>query len=154
MSIENAAGAMTAAEIEQAIPHRSPMLLLDEVLSRDESHLVARKTFRPEEFFVQGHFPSYPLVPGVILCECCLQAGAILLQQHTPNEPDVVPVATRIDSVKFKQMVRPSDTVEIDVILKDHVGSAFFLTGKVLLAGKVAARLDFACTVTSPRGAS
>ncbi len=152
MTTENVSGAMTADQIEQAIPHRLPMRLLDEVVSSDDSRLVARKTFRAEEFFVQGHFPNYPIVPGVIQCECCLQAGAILLSQHTPAGDDVVPVATRIDNVKFKQMVRPGDTVEIDVTLNERVGAAFFLSGKVLLGGKVAARLDFACTVANPRG--
>lgn len=152
MTTENAIGAMTAAEIEQAIPHRLPMRLLDEIISSTDTKILGRKTFQADEFFVQGHFPNYPIVPGVIQCECCLQAGAILLAQHTPAGDDVVPVATRIDGVKFKQMVRPGDTVDIDVTLNDRVGSAFFLTGKVLLAGKVAARLDFACTVASPRG--
>lgn len=153
MSSENAVGAMTSSEIERAIPHRPPMLLIDEVTSQNESRIVCRKTFRSDEFFVQGHFPDYPLVPGVIQCECCLQAGAILLRQHTPDEEGIVPVATRIDAVKFKRMIRPGDQVEIDVTLNDHVGAAFFLTGKVLLEGKVAARLDFACTVTNPREA-
>jgi len=127
------------------------MLLLDEIVSQDESSIVCRKTFHDDDFFVQGHFPNYPLVPGVIQCECCLQAGAILLAQHTPDAADVVPVATRLDSVKFKRMVRPGDTVEIHVTLNDRVSSAFYLTGKMLLDGKVTARLDFACSVTNPR---
>jgi 3-hydroxyacyl-[acyl-carrier-protein] dehydratase len=142
---------MSTSEIEKIIPHRQPMLLLDEIVSQDESSIVCRKTFRDDDFFVQGHFPDYPLVPGVIQCECCLQAGAILLAQHTPEAEDVVPVATRLDAVKFKRMVRPGDTVEVHVTLKDRVSSAFYLTGKMLLAGKVTARLDFACSVTNPR---
>ena len=142
------------AEIEQSIPHRQPMLLLDEIVSRDENSIVCRKTFSDDEFFVQGHFPDYPLVPGVIQCECCLQAGAILLAQHTPAGDDVVPVATRLDSVKFKRMVRPGDTVEVHVTLDDHVSNAYFLTGKMLLDGKVTVRLNFACSVTSPRDGS
>ncbi len=130
------------------------MLLLDEIVSQDEKTIVCRKTFSADDFFVQGHFPNYPLVPGVIQCECCLQAGAILLAQYTPSDDDVVPVATRLDSVKFKRMVRPGDTVEIHVSLDDQVSSAYFLTGKMLLDGKVTARLNFACSVTNPRKAA
>ncbi|KLU01773.1 3-hydroxyacyl-[acyl-carrier-protein] dehydratase, FabZ form [Rhodopirellula islandica] len=135
-------------EIEAKIPHRSPMLLLDEVLEITENTLHARKTFSADEFFVQGHFPGYPLVPGVIQCECCLQAGAILLSEHTPDVGEFVPVVTRMDSVKFKNMVRPGDTVDIHVTLKERLSNAFFMTGKMLLNGKVTTRLEFACSIT------
>jgi 3-hydroxyacyl-[acyl-carrier-protein] dehydratase len=145
---------MSAEEIERLIPHRPPMRLIDEIVSRTDDQIVCRKTFHEGEFFVQGHFPDYPIVPGVIQCECCLQAGAILLSEQTPGDADAVPVATRLDSVKFKRMVRPGDTVEVHVTLKDHVSTAYFLTGKMLLHGKVAARLDFACTVSNPREAA
>ncbi|TWT94519.1 3-hydroxyacyl-[acyl-carrier-protein] dehydratase FabZ [Stieleria varia] len=128
------------------------MRLLDEIVSRDESQIVCRKTFSPDEFFVQGHFPDTPIVPGVIQCECCLQAGAVLLQQSLDATPGTVPVATRMDGVKFKRMVKPGDTVEIHVTLNEKVSNAFFLTGKMLLDGKVAMRLDFACSVTSVAG--
>ena len=141
---------MTAEQIEQAIPHRLPMRLLDEIIEESEGRVVCRKTFREDDFFVQGHFPNYPLVPGVIQCECCLQAGAIVLSRQTPKE-GVVPVATRMDNVKFKRMVRPGDTVEVEVELQDHVGSAYYLTGRVKLDGKVTCRLDFACSVADPR---
>lgn len=141
---------MTAEQIERLIPHRPPMRLLDEIVSRDATTIVCRKTFADDEFFVQGHFPGQPIVPGVIQCECCLQAGAILLSELTPDLSESVPVATRMDGVKFKRIVRPGDTVEVQATLNDQVGPAFFLTGKVMLEGKLAARLDFACTVTSP----
>jgi 3-hydroxyacyl-[acyl-carrier-protein] dehydratase len=136
-------------DIEKLIPHRRPMLLVDEIVEQSEKHIVCRKRFSPEEYFLQGHFPEFPLVPGVILCECCLQSGAILLSQFTPNDGSV-PVATRLDGVKFKKMVRPGDTIEIHVSLNDVVSSAYFMTGKVTVDGKLAARLDFACSVAKP----
>jgi 3-hydroxyacyl-[acyl-carrier-protein] dehydratase len=134
------------------------MRLLDEIVSQTDSTIVCKKTFSASEFFVQGHFPGAPLVPGVIQCECCLQAGAVLLAGKAAgaeSDDDVVPVATRMDGVKFKRMVRPGDTVEIHATLKDQVSNAFYLTGKMLLDGKVAMRLDFSCSITSPgQGAS
>jgi len=144
---------MTAEKIEQAIPHRLPMRLLDEIVEEGEGFVICKKTFHEDDFFVQGHFPDYPLVPGVIQCECCLQAGAIVLSRQTPKE-GVVPVATRMDNVKFKRMVRPGDTVLVEARLNDHLGAAYYLTGKVTLDGKLAARLDFACSVADPREAS
>jgi 3-hydroxyacyl-[acyl-carrier-protein] dehydratase len=132
--------------ILKAIPHRPPMLLVDEVVEQNATKIHCRKTFRAEEYFLQGHFPNFPLVPGVILCECALQSGAILLADKVP-EGNKVPVATRLDGVKFKQMVRPGDTIDIEVTLTEVVSTAYFMTGKVTVAGKLAARLDFACTV-------
>lgn len=135
--------------IETAIPHRSPMLLVDRIVSQDDTRIVCEKAFRPEEFFVQGHYPDFPLVPGVILCECGMQAGAVLLAQHTAEESGV-PVATRMSDVKFKRMVRPGETVTIEASLKERMGDAFFMTAKVSCEGKLAARLDFACALAPP----
>ena len=140
---------MSLSEIEAAIPHRPPMLLIDEIVSRTATAIVCRKTFRADEFFFQGHYPGHPLVPGVILCECAMQAGAILLSSCLPSAAGV-PVATRLNGVKFKRMVRPGETIEMAVTLNEHVSDAFFLTARVTCAGQVAARLDFACTWARP----
>lgn len=142
---------MTVEQIEAAIPHRLPMRLLDEIVEQTEQTIVCKKQFHSDEYFVQGHFPDYPIVPGVIQCECCMQAGAILLSKQTPQDGSVVPVATRMDNVKFKKMVRPGDTVEIHVTLNERLANAYYMTGKVMLAGKLAARLDFACSIASPQ---
>ena len=140
---------MTQPEILAAIPHRSPMLLVDEIVSRSDNAIVCRKTFHAEEFFCQGHYPGQPLVPGVILCEATMQAGAILLSQFLTGQ-DGVPVATRLNDVKFKKMVRPGDTIEMAVTLNERLAEAFYLTGKVTCAGKLAVRFDFACTLARP----
>lgn len=140
---------MTAEQIEAAIAHRLPMRLLDEIVEQTENTIVCTRTFREDDFFVQGHFPGMPIVPGVIQCECCLQAGAILLSDKTPADGSVVPVATRMDNVRFKRMVRPGDTIHVHVTLNDNVSQAFYLTGKVMVDGKLAARLDFACSVAN-----
>jgi 3-hydroxyacyl-[acyl-carrier-protein] dehydratase len=136
-------------KIQSLIPHRKPMLLVDEVLEQTDRRIVCLKTFSPDEFFVQGHFPDFPLVPGVILCECCLQSGAILLASVTPSDGSV-PVATRIDGAKFKRMVRPGETIQMEVTLNDVVSTAYFMTGRVTVDGQLAARLDFACSVAKP----
>ena len=146
---------MDRAEILTVIPHRPPMLMVDEVLSCDERHILARKTFTGDEFFFQGHYPDYPLVPGVILCEAGLQCGAILLARHAAaSYRDHVPVATRLNHVKFKRMVRPGDDIEIDVTLVERLADAFFLQAKVRCQGKLAAQFDFACTMAPPAAES
>lgn len=133
-----------------AIPHRPPMLLVDEVVEQSEDRIVCRKTFRGDEFFFQGHYPDFPLVPGVILCEAGLQTGAILLAKVT-REAGGIPVATRLNDVKFKHMVRPGDTAEIEVHLQERLADTFFLSGKLSVGGKLCARYDFCVTVTKNR---
>jgi 3-hydroxyacyl-[acyl-carrier-protein] dehydratase len=137
---------MNQDQIQTAIPHRPPMLLVDAVVEQDETRIVCRKTFRPEEFFFQGHYPGYPLVPGVILCESAMQAGAILLARFV-QDAQGVPVATRLNDVKFKKMIRPGDTIQIEVTLQERLAEAFFLQAKVTCDGKLAVRFDFACTI-------
>jgi 3-hydroxyacyl-[acyl-carrier-protein] dehydratase len=139
---------MSREQILAAIPHRPPMLLLDEVTSWEESRIVCRKTFQPDEWFFQGHYPDYPLVPGVLLCEAAMQAGAVLLSKHLPV--DGLPVAGRLNDVKFKRMVRPGETVQIESRLDERLGDAFFMSGKVTVDGKPAATLNFVVTVAKP----
>lgn len=137
---------MSLETILAAIPHRPPMLLVDEVLSQTSDKIVCRKTFRADEFFFQGHYPDFPLVPGVILCESAMQCGAVLLAQHMQGLRGA-PVATRLNDVKFKQMVRPGDVTEIEVTLNERLADTFFLSAKTTCNGKVAIRFDFACTM-------
>ena len=137
---------MTTPSILDAIPHRPPFLLVDEIVELDEQRIVCRKTFTGDEFWFAGHYPDYPLTPGVILCEAAMQAGAILLAQQTDGI-DGVPVATRMNDVRFKKMVRPGDTIQLDVAITDRVSNAYYLTGKVTVDGQLAVRLNFACTM-------
>jgi 3-hydroxyacyl-[acyl-carrier-protein] dehydratase len=138
---------MSLEQIHAAIPHRPPFLLVDEIVSQDDNRIVCRKTFQPTEYFYAGHYPSFPITPGVLLCEACMQAGAVLLSRHVPKENPGVPVATRLNDVRFKRMIRPGETIEIEVELTERLADAFFLKGRVRCEGKLAASLEFACTV-------
>jgi 3-hydroxyacyl-[acyl-carrier-protein] dehydratase len=139
---------MTLEEIKAAIPHREPMLLVDEVLERSDQHLVCRRYFREGEFFVQGHYPEYPLVPGVILCEAAMQAGAILLSGLCSQQG--IPVAARLNDVKFRRMVHPGDTIEVRVEIADRSTNVYVMKARVLLEETLAMRCEFACLITNP----
>ena len=143
---------MSLEKILSLIPHRAPMLLLDKILLLESDNILCQKQFNADEFFFQGHYPNQPIVPGVILCEAAMQPGACLLstklgEDKTGDITAKVPVATRINNVKFKQMVKPGDTIELAITLTDRVSSAFFLDAKVTVGGKLATRFDFACTL-------
>jgi 3-hydroxyacyl-[acyl-carrier-protein] dehydratase len=143
---------MSQDQIKAAIPHREPFLLLDEIVEQSESRIVCRKTFTGDEFWFHGHYPDYPITPGVILCEAAMQAGAVLLSSLVTDSPDAVPVATRANNVQFKKMVRPGDTIDIEVELMERVSTAFYMNAKVTVQGKVACRFDFACTLAPKNG--
>jgi 3-hydroxyacyl-[acyl-carrier-protein] dehydratase len=142
---------LTREEICELIPHRDPFLWLDEVLEHSESRLTARKFVSPDLDVFRGHYPGRPVLPGVLLCEAALQAGAVLIAtQGTAVAPaGKVPVATRINNVKFKQMVRPGDMLEIEVEVSERLADAFFFTGRIRVAGKLAVQLEFACTLAT-----
>jgi 3-hydroxyacyl-[acyl-carrier-protein] dehydratase len=137
---------MSREQIEAAIPHREPFLLLDEIITWEPERIVCRKTFAPSEAFYRGHYPQFPITPGVLLCEAGMQAGAVLLSKIVESGKEGVPVATRINDVRFKRMVRPGETIEIDVNLVERIADAFFLKAKITCEGQVAARFEFAVT--------
>ena len=142
---------MTLAEIHAAIPHREPFLLIDEIVERADSGSSAARRFGGDEYFYAGHYPDFPLTPGVLLCEAAMQAGAVLLASTFRQDDGRVPVATRMNDVRFKRIVRPGETIDIEVELTERLADAFFLKAKVTCGGKLAARLEFACTL-APAG--
>lgn len=140
---------MNTEEIKQCIPHRDPFLWLDEVTEISDKHIVARKLLAPTLPVFQGHYPNFPVFPGVLQCEACFQAGAVLISRLVPTGTDQVPVVTRLNNVQFRRMIRPGETIEVSAELTEQVSSAFYLKGKVSVDGKVTARLEFVCTATS-----
>ena len=145
---------MTRQEILDAIPHRDPFLLVDEILERTDTRIVGSKTFSGDEWFFAGHYPGYPLVPGVLLCEAAMQCGAILalpapFEAGGGDAAARVPVATRMNDVRFKRMVRPGEKIVMEVELIERLADAFFLKAKVTVDGKVAVRFEFACTAAN-----
>ena len=148
---------LTKDDICRLIPHRDPFLWIDEVVEESEGRLVARKFVDPDLDVFRGHYPGQPVLPGVLLCEAAMQAGAVLVARlgvsAQPNGASAtsgrVPVATRMNNVKFRQMVRPGDTLEIEVALTERVANAYFLSARIQVAGKTAAQLEFACALAS-----
>lgn len=136
--------------ITERIPHRPPFLWLDRVVAFDGDSLVAEKRIPEDLDLFQGHYPDYPLMPGVILCEAVFQAGALLLaEQQEDEKKEGMPVLTRILGAKFKREVRPGDTITVHVRITEKVGPAWFMKGSVRLADKPAVQVEFACALKS-----
>jgi 3-hydroxyacyl-[acyl-carrier-protein] dehydratase len=143
---------MADEQILAAIPHRPPFLLIDELVECSDERAVTRRFVNPEDAWFAGHYPGNPLLPGVLICESAFQTGALLLSKRAADQSlaGQVPVLTRIQDAKFKHVVKPGDTLDIEVTLDESLGDAFFMTGKVSVGGKLALRVSFACMLAPP----
>jgi 3-hydroxyacyl-[acyl-carrier-protein] dehydratase len=139
---------MNRQEIEELIPHRDPFLWVDEVIEIGNNRIVARKHINDDLDVFRGHYPQFPILPGVLQLEAAFQAGAILIAKTQQMAAGQVPVVTRVNNTKFRNMVRPGDVLDIEVELTETLANAFFLTGKVTVDGKTTVRLEFACAAT------
>jgi 3-hydroxyacyl-[acyl-carrier-protein] dehydratase len=137
---------MSREQILAAIPHRPPFLLVDEIVEWTDMRIVCTKVFSGKEDFFAGHYPGFPLVPGVLLCEAAMQSGAILLSKHFTAIENKIPVAAKMNDVRFKRIVRPGELIRMEVELVERMVDIFFLNAKVTVDGKIAVRFEFACT--------
>jgi len=144
------------SQVTDYIPHRPPFLFVDEVVSESETGLVARRTWRAEEDFYKGHYPSMPITPGVLLCEAVFQTGAVFLSRRAaargakPGEG--VPLLAKISDVRFRNPVFPGDTVTIEVKEKENIAGFTFMSGSVKCGDKRILTVDFSVGWKTPEG--
>lgn len=134
-------------DIESLIPHRDPFKFVDKIISADGEKVIAERTFTENEFFFKGHFPEYPVVPGVILIETMAQAGgAGLSALKTFAEGSLFFLGT-VDKVKFRRQVRPGDTVRLEVTNLRVSPRMIKQQGVALVGGEIAAEATWMCLV-------
>jgi 3-hydroxyacyl-[acyl-carrier-protein] dehydratase len=128
------------SEIEAIIPHREPFLLLDEVVEIEPGkRVVARKRVREDEWYLAGHFPGNPIMPGVLMVEALAQAGAVAVLSEEANRGKLVLFAG-IDDVRFKRIVRPGDELELVCTLETVRGPVGKGTARASVNGELAVR--------------
>ncbi len=129
-----------------AIPHRDPFLFVDEVVSVSCETIETRKHVDANADFFKGHYPGRPIMPGVLLCECCFQAGALLMA-HRLGKQNIrgVPVVTKIASARFRRMVLPGDDLTVQAELDDELEAAYYLTARASVDNQLAVRVSFVC---------
>lgn len=127
-------------QIEAILPHREPFLLLDEVLELEPgSHVVARKMVREDEWYLAGHFPGRPVMPGVLIVEAMAQAGAVAVLSEEENRGRLALFAG-IDDVRFKRIVEPGDELELRCDLERVRGPIGKGKATAHVGGQLAAR--------------
>lgn len=106
---------MDQKQIMEIIPHRDPFLLIDTIEEMEEGkRVVATKYMKPDEFWFKGHFPDYPVVPGVLMLEMCAQAGAVAMLA-LPENKGKIGFFGGVKEAKFRRQVVPGDTLRIEV---------------------------------------
>lgn len=131
-------------EILKALPHRAPFLFVDRLIEVSDELIVGEKTFGPDEFFFKGHFPDFPIVPGVILVETMAQmggAGTYFLQEKTEESP-IFFLAT-VNKARFVRPVRPGDTVTGKIRNVRISSSSVMQEGELFVDGEKAAQAQF-----------
>jgi 3-hydroxyacyl-[acyl-carrier-protein] dehydratase len=135
-------GVLDKEQIKNIIPHRDPFLLVDEVLEiQPGEYIKAVKYVRQDEYYFEGHFPSNPIMPGVLMVESIAQAGAIALLA-LPQHKGKIALFAGIDKVRFKSLVKPPETMEIEVECLQFRKGMGKARGVVKVKGKIACKAE------------
>ena len=134
-------------DIESLLPHREPFLFVDEIVQADEKKIVAKHVFTEKEFFFKGHFPEYPVVPGVILVETMAQSGGAGLRKlGILSDGDLFFLAT-VDKVKIRHQVRVGDEVRSEIKNLRISSRMIRQSGKAFVGSVLAAEAEWMCLV-------
>lgn len=131
---------MDREALHAILPHREPMLLIDEVEVTPEGKAIGKVRVRGDEFFLRGHFPDNPVVPGVILCEMMAQTCCALF-----GEAGGIPYFTGIQEAVFKRKVTPGNVVIFVCEVTRRMGSYYRAHGEGSVDGERCVRADFSC---------
>ena len=141
---------MDITEIMSILPHRYPLLLIDRILEMErKTRIVALKNVTVNEPHFTGHFPNFPIMPGVLIIEALAQAGGALLLTEIPDRESKLMVFTGIDDAKFRKPVVPGDQLRLEVTVLNWRTSAVRMRGVATVDGKVACEATIMCALTS-----
>ena len=107
---------LTNVEIQKILPHRYPFLLVDKIIEKTDKHIVGVKNVSGNEPFFQGHFPSEPVMPGVLIVEAMAQCGGILVLNQVEDPENYSTYFVKIDGIKFRHKVVPGDTLVFKLV--------------------------------------
>ncbi|MCL2749223.1 MAG: 3-hydroxyacyl-ACP dehydratase FabZ [Alphaproteobacteria bacterium] len=130
-------------EIEQVIPHRGDMRLVDEIREYNESSAVGIKHVRPDEFWCAGHFPGKPIMPGVLQIEALAQTACFITLKSIGASPGTLGYFTTMEKIKFFHMVVPGDTLELHVEIITKKMMLYKFHGIAMVGGKKVSEATF-----------
>ncbi len=135
------------------LPHRYPFLLIDRVLEVEpKQRILARKCVTINEGFFQGHFPGFPIMPGVLQVEAIAQAGGVLILLDFERPEDTLMLFTGVDKAKFRRPVIPGDVLEIEAKVLRLRSSGVKLQGTIRVDGQIACEAEVTCQLIKREG--
>ena len=138
---------MNREELKGLLPHREPMLLVDRAeLIDGKAHGTIH--IRGDEWFLQGHFPDHPVVPGVILCEMLAQSACVCLGEQI--RPGALTFFAGLDKVRFKHPVHPGDTMETVCTITKSRHPFYFASGEGKVDGRICVTAEFSFVIKEP----
>ncbi len=150
----NATSATTATtildinEIMALLPHRYPFLLIDRIVEfAPRERIVAIKNVSINESFFQGHFPAYPIMPGVLIVEALAQTGGVLMLTEVPDRENKLLFFTGIEEAKFRRAVVPGDQVRLEVDVLQYSRRGGRMQGRAFVDGKVVCEAIIRCQI-------
>jgi 3-hydroxyacyl-[acyl-carrier-protein] dehydratase len=132
-------------QIREILPHRYPMLLVDRIIEIGEDRIVGLKNVTANEPFFQGHFPCYPVMPGVLVVETMAQVGAVLLLRSVEKRDDKLVLFTTIEEAKFRKPVVPGDQLRVEMQVLKRKATVCKMSGKVTVDGRLVAEAILMC---------
>ena len=136
-------------DVKELIPHREPFLFVDKIEKADDEQIIGYKKFTDKDFFFKGHFPDYPVVPGVILVETLAQCGGAGIKLLGTVDSEALFFLATISKAKFKRQVRPGDEVKMIINNLRITDRMLKQGGKAFVGDELAAEAEWLCIVGS-----
>jgi beta-hydroxyacyl-ACP dehydratase FabZ len=132
-------------EIRQILPHRYPFLLVDRILELEPERIVGIKNVTVNEPFFNGHFPEFPVMPGVLIVEAMAQTAGVLVLKSIPERHSKLVLLVSIDAARFRRPVVPGDQLRIEMTVLRRKGSVAKMAGRATVDGRLVAEAEVMC---------
>jgi 3-hydroxyacyl-[acyl-carrier-protein] dehydratase len=132
-------------EIRAILPHRYPFLLVDRIIELEADRVVGIKNVTANEIFFQGHFPDFPVMPGVLIVEAMAQAAGVLVLKSMPDRDKKLVLLVAIENAKFRKPVVPGDQLRLEMAVIKRKASVAKMAGRATVDGVVVAEAEVMC---------
>jgi 3-hydroxyacyl-[acyl-carrier-protein] dehydratase len=131
--------------IRAILPHRYPFLLVDRIIEMDAEHVVGIKNVTANEPFFLGHFPDFPVMPGVLIIEAMAQTAGVQVLSTIPDRQNKLVFLVSVDAARFRRPVRPGDQLRIEMKVIKRKGTVAKMAGHATVDGVIVAEAEVMC---------